>query len=134
MGVDLTLLPVEEETADGSLICNLWFYLDLSLIIAPFVSMQRTAVSGNVFWPIERVPQFVIETLPQDAPLMTFLGEFVMFAIATKPDLEFVYAEDVRRAFENNVVDMDEVNDFERAAIAYISNLDGRKKIVLYWC
>src|SRR4051812_26452592 len=102
MGVDLALLPVEEETLDGDLICNLWFYLDLNEIIAQFWSMPRTLVDGNVFWPIERVPESMLAELPPDTPFMTFAGESVMFGKATEPGLQFVYAEDIRRAFDHS--------------------------------
>lgn len=134
MGIDLTLLPVDEVTQDGDFKCNIWFYLDLNSLVALFNSMPRSAVCGNVFWPIERVPDSLRANLPPDTPFMDFLGEPVMFANATVPDLKFVYAGDVRRALENAVLDLTDVNDFERAAIAYILNLDDQKQIVLFWC
>jgi hypothetical protein len=134
VGVDLALLPVDEVTSDGDFICNLWFYLDLNCLIDPFVSLPRYPVSGKVFWPIEPVPQRMLEQLPQNTPFMRFMGEPVVFASATEPDLKFVYVEDIRRAFEDSAVDISEANDFERAAIAYVLNLDDRKQVVLYWC
>ena len=129
MGVDLTLLPVSYVTNEGDLICLHAFDLDLNAVIAPFWDMKRGRHHGKIFWPIEKESQDV-------APWGAYIGGLLQnsrFGWATT-EPSFVLAGEVRQAFAALGHVLAEANDFERAAIAYISALEPSTKVfVVSW-
>lgn len=132
MGVDLMLLPVDTEKEDGTLICSRWFILDLSFVIARIHDIEKQPVVGRVYWPIEPIPTAVLSLLPAGIPWPD--GQPLMFGLATQNPIFYVLAKDVRKVFEVDPIPADEINDFEKAAIAYISSLFDTTKILLHWC
>lgn len=129
MGVDLTLLPVDWVTKEGDFVCLRSFDLDRNCVIDKFSNIKRYPISGRVYWPIEPMPAEVQKLMPTDDPITGGPLQGAMFGWATEQDLRYVYAKDIRQAFEN----LREGNDYERAAIAYISNLFDRTEVILYW-
>ena len=124
MGVDLTLLPVAYETDEGDLICLHAFDLDLNAVIAPFWDMKRGRHHGKVFWPIEQQAE-------EAAPWGAYIGgplQNSRFGWATT-EPSFVLAGEVRQVFAALGDVLAEANDFERAAIAYISALEPSTKV-----
>lgn len=132
MGVDLILLPVDTEEADGTLICSRWFYLDMRCVVDRFLDIERYPVVGKVYWPIESIPAPLGALLPPNLPWPN--GHPIMFGMATVSPITYVLAKDVRQSFVSNPQALDDVNDFEIAAIAYVSSLYDTTKVLLYWC
>jgi hypothetical protein len=133
VGVDLTLLPALHETDTGDLVCPIAFDLDLRAVIDPFLGIERHRPAGRVFWPIEKIPDGEVSLWEswRDAPYVGGLLQYSMFGWATE-DLRYVLAGDIRTAFAGLADVLSEVNDFERAAIAYVSALEPQTKVVLY--
>lgn len=134
MGVDLSLLPALHETDAGDLVCPLAFDLDLSTVITPFLDIERHRPSARVFWSIEPVPDGdpVWWGPWEGAPPVGGPLQYSMFGWASV-DTEYVLAGDVRKTFSARADLLDDINDTERAAIAYICALDPATKVVLHW-
>jgi hypothetical protein len=126
LGVDLTLLPVSYETNEGDLICLHAFQLELSRVKTPFMEMTRQWHHGKIFWPIESASDDVIPWCA--APYIGGSLQNSRFGWATN-EQPFVIASEVQKAFAALADVLAEVNDFERAAIAYISALEPSTKV-----
>jgi hypothetical protein len=131
MGVDLTLLPVSHVTDEGDMICLHAFDLDLSDVIAPFWEMKRGRHHGRIFWPIEKASD---DAAPWSAaPYIGGQLQNSRFGWATE-SASFVLAGDVQQTFAALVDLLADANDFERAAIAYVSALEPSTKVfVVSW-
>ena len=131
MGVDLTLLPVSYETNEGVLICLHAFQLELSSVKDPFLTMQRQWHHGKLFWPVEEAGDDVVPW--GAAPYIGTPLQNSRFGWATK-EQPFVLASDIQKTFAALSDVLEEVNDFERAAIAYVSALFPSTKVfVVSW-
>lgn len=125
LSVDLTLLPVAYEN-DSELICLHAFQLQLSFVKDPFLDMKRQWHHGKIFWPIEEASDQVVPW--SAAPYIGGALQNSRFGWATK-EQPFVLASEVQKAFATLAEVLAEANDFERAAIAYISALEPSTKV-----
>jgi hypothetical protein len=126
LGVDLTLLPVSYETDEGGLICLHAFNLELRSVKAPFLGMKREWHHGKIFWPIEQASEGAVPW--RAAP---YIGGFLQgsrFGWAPE-EQQFVLASEVQQTFSALADVLVEANDFERAAVAYISALEPSTKV-----
>lgn len=126
MGVDLTLLPVSYETDEGVLICLHAFDLELSSAKAPFLGMKRQWHHGKIFWPVEQASEGAVPW--GVAPYIGGSLQNSRFGWAAE-EQPFVLASEVQKTFSALAAVLAEANDFERAAVAYISALEPSTKV-----
>jgi hypothetical protein len=134
MGVDLTLLPVHNKYPNGDHVCRVALDLDLNRIIDPFIGMKKTLIEGRVFAPIAELPSEIAkELLPSDMPWIGGPLQQSFLGLLDEQELRYVLVKDIVDAFSKEPALLENVNDFERAGISYVSALAPGTKVILYW-
>lgn len=133
MGVDVTLLPVSYESDNGELVCDHAFNLDLNAVVGLVLELPKLCTYAAVYWPIAQLPDEIVALLPD----CKFRGPWESpyqnpcFGRSEEKDHRYVFARDIKRVWETRGDVLDEANDSERAAFAYIGNLDEATKVLI---
>ena len=131
MGVDLTLLPVSREHENGDLVCDHAFNLDLNIVVRLVLDLEMQSTSATVYWPIAHSPESIRALLPK-SPTRGGPQEDCLFGRSEHKHHRYVLAKDIKGLWETRGDVLDEANDFERAAFAFISNLDEQTKVLVH--
>ncbi|MFZ6679411.1 hypothetical protein [Undibacterium sp. Tian12W] len=133
MGVDLCLVPVDFEHANGELTCTKGFELDFRAVIDPFLEMERHSYPGaKVYWPFVPVPKNILEQLPFDLPHIGGPYGHVMFGKAVEKEFLYIFAKDVKKAYPPERLRSVDMNDYERAGLSYITCLHDEVKVFIF--